>query len=137
MKRREPQYKSLPSNEQWEFAEIVCGKLEVFKDITAIFSGSNYPTANLFFAKVCDLRLRLMEWLVDPNPMIVSMAANMWDKFTKYWDDIHMLLVVAVVMDLRYKLDLVGYYAAKFGISSTDLVIDRVRDVVSDLVVQY
>ncbi|CAN0846186.1 Putative AC transposase [Linum grandiflorum] len=90
-----------------------------------------------FFPKVCELRLRLLEWLGDPNPMIVSMAEKMWNKFAKYWDDIHLLLVVAVVLDPRYKLDLVEYYATRFGIDSTDLVAERVKSVVADLVMEY
>ncbi|CAN0908225.1 Zinc finger BED domain-containing protein RICESLEEPER 1 [Linum grandiflorum] len=90
-----------------------------------------------FFPKVCELRLRLLEWLGDPNPMIVSMAGKMWNKFAKYWDDIHLLLVVTVVLDPRYKLDLVEYYAARFGIDSTDLVAERVKSVVADLVMEY
>ncbi|CAN0880195.1 Putative AC transposase, partial [Linum grandiflorum] len=122
---------------QWEFAAIVCEKLAVFKDKTEVFSGSNYPTANQFFPKVCELRLRLLEWLGDPLSMIVSMAEKMWNKFAKYWDDIHLLLAVAVVLDPRYKLDLVEYYAARFGIDSTDLVAERVKSVVADLVMEY
>ncbi|CAN0908223.1 Zinc finger BED domain-containing protein RICESLEEPER 2 [Linum grandiflorum] len=137
LKCRESQYNSVPTKTQWEFAAIVCEKLAVFKDITEVFSGSNYPTANHFFPKVCELRLRLLEWLGDPNPMIVSMAGKMWNKFAKYWDDIHLLLVVTVVLDPRYKLDLVEYYAARFGIDSTDLVAERVKSVVADLVMEY
>ncbi|CAN0846185.1 Putative AC transposase [Linum grandiflorum] len=137
LKCRESQYNSVPTKTQWEFAAIVCEKLAVFKDITEVFFGSNYPTANQFFPKVCELRLRLLEWLGDPNPMIVSMAEKMWNKFAKYWDDIHLLLVVAVVLDPRYKLDLVEYYATRFGIDSTDLVAERVKSVVADLVMEY
>ncbi|CAN1120613.1 hypothetical protein LINPERHAP2_LOCUS297 [Linum perenne] len=29
------------------------------------------------------------------------MAGKMWIKFTKYWDDIHLVLVVVVVLDPR------------------------------------
>ncbi|CAN1246755.1 Zinc finger BED domain-containing protein RICESLEEPER 2 [Linum grandiflorum] len=141
LKCRKSQYNSVPTKTQWEFAAIVCEKLAVFKDITEVFSGSNYPTANQFFPKVCELRLRLrlrlLEWLGDPNPMIVSMAEKMWNKFVKYWDDIHLLLAVAVVLDPCYKLDPVEYYAAIFGIDSTDLVAERVKSVVADLVMEY
>ncbi|CAN0917179.1 Zinc finger BED domain-containing protein RICESLEEPER 1 [Linum grandiflorum] len=61
----------------------------------------------------------------------------MWHKFAKYWNDIHLILAVAVVLDPQYKLAIVEYYADKFGSSNTDLVADRVKAVLSDLVREY
>ncbi|CAN1317252.1 Zinc finger BED domain-containing protein RICESLEEPER 2 [Linum perenne] len=136
VRQRDPQYNSLPSNAQWDFAAVV-GKLENFAQMTELFSGSNYPTANLFFPKVCDLRLAIMEWCADSNPIISQMAEKMWLKFTKYWDDIHLVLAVAVVLDPRYKLHLVEYYAAKLGVTNNDLVGDSVKKIIYDLVLAY
>ncbi|CAN1835893.1 Putative AC transposase [Linum perenne] len=102
LKIRDHQYTTLPSSNDWEFAYVVCEKLRIFNTITDMFSGTNYPTANIFFLKVCDIRMALMEWLYDPNPLIRDMANKMSLKFTKYWDDIHLVLVVSVVLDPRY-----------------------------------
>ncbi|CAN1777424.1 Putative AC transposase [Linum perenne] len=137
VRQKDPQYNSLPSNAQWDFAAAVVGKLEIFAQMTELFSGSNYPTANLFFPKVCDLRLAIMEWCVDSNPIIIRMAEKMWLKFTKYWDDIHLVLAVAVVLDPRYKLHLVEYYAVKLGVTNCDLVGDSVKKIICDLVLAY
>ena len=137
LKQRESQYNSLPTDNHWDFAVIVCKKLVVFKEITEVLSGSKYPTANQFFPEVCKLRLSMMEWLDDSDSMIVSMAEKMWNKFAKYWDDIHLLLAVATVLDPRFKLALVEFYAAKFGSPNTDLVGERVKSVVSELVLEY
>ncbi|CAN0899007.1 Putative AC transposase [Linum grandiflorum] len=62
LRQREPQYTSLPSATDWSFAAIVCQKLEVLSKISVLFSGDQYPTSNLFFPKICDLKLKLMEW---------------------------------------------------------------------------
>ncbi|CAN1784049.1 Zinc finger BED domain-containing protein RICESLEEPER 1, partial [Linum perenne] len=137
LRLRDNQYDSVPSSVQWEFASAIVEKLKIFAETTELFSGSNYPTANLFFSKVCDLRLELMNWRDDSNPVISEMARTMWLKFTKYWDDIHLVLAVAVVLDPRYKLHLIEYYATKLGIANGDLVGDSVKKIVCDLVLAY
>ncbi|CAN1314476.1 Zinc finger BED domain-containing protein RICESLEEPER 1 [Linum perenne] len=98
---------------------------------------SSYPTANMFFSKACDHRLELMNWHDDSNSVISEMARTMWLQFTKYWDDIHLVLAVAVVLDPRYKLHLIGYYATKLGITNSYLVGDSVKKIVCDLVLAY
>ncbi|CAN0917467.1 Putative AC transposase [Linum grandiflorum] len=137
LKKREAQYNSLPNDNHWIFAAAVCEKLEVFASMTEIFSGLHYPTANQFFIKVCELRLHMLSWLDDPNHIISRMAGKMWLKFSKYWNDIHLLLAVAVVLDPRYKLHIVEYFAAKFGSTNTDLAAERVKSVLVDLFREY
>ena len=48
-KLRDPKYKCLPSDNDWIRAQKLCDKLEVFYEVTLLFSGTKYPTANLFF----------------------------------------------------------------------------------------
>ena len=38
------------------------------------------------------------------------MAKSMLEKFGKYWDEIHGVMAVAVVLDPRYKMVLVDYF---------------------------
>ncbi|CAN0898762.1 Putative AC transposase [Linum grandiflorum] len=74
---RESSYSSLPSSDDWMFASMVCKKLEIFKMISEFFSGNNYPTANLFFPRICELKLKLIEWQLDSDSIIVAMAERM------------------------------------------------------------
>ncbi|CAN1292404.1 Putative AC transposase, partial [Linum perenne] len=55
----------------------------------------------------------------------------------KVLDDIHLLLAIAIVLDPRYKLDVIEYYAAKFGSSNIDIVVENIKQVVCDLVLEY
>ena len=137
--QRDPSYTSLPDDTQWQFASIISEKLGFFTPITKLFSGNNYPTTNLFFSRVCDLKLKLMDWMDDFNPVIRSMATSMDMKFQKYWNDIHDLLSVAVVLDLRCKLEIVEFYAAKFARDDyePDLHSLGVRQLLSQLVHEY
>lgn len=61
LSHKEPQYKTLPSPEEWEFAKEVCGKLKPFYKATEIFSGTKYPTANTCFINICEIRLAMTE----------------------------------------------------------------------------
>ncbi|WOH10909.1 hypothetical protein DCAR_0830386 [Daucus carota subsp. sativus] len=90
LSHKEPQYKTLPSPEEWEFAKEVCGKLKPFYKATEIFSGTKYPTANTCFINIL--------------------------KFEKYWDVIHGIVGVSTVLDPRYKLEVLEFYFDKlFG----------------------
>ncbi|CAL1393153.1 unnamed protein product [Linum trigynum] len=61
----------------------------------------------------------------------------MWEKFAKYWDDIHLVLAVSVVLDPRYKLHVIEYYATKFGSTNSDLVADKIKQCICGLVLDY
>lgn len=43
------QYKHNPSNDEWNVANVICGCLEIFLDATSHFSGTTFPTSNVFF----------------------------------------------------------------------------------------
>ncbi|CAN1149655.1 Putative AC transposase [Linum perenne] len=137
LKLRDAQYNCLPSTSHWQFAAIVCEKLEVFSLISVMFSGSNYPTTNLFFPRICDLRVKICEWIYDPNVVISNMAQSMWSKFSKYWDGIHHILAVAIVLDPRYKLEIVEYYAEKIGHDDCGFSADSMKQVLCDLILEY
>ncbi|CAN0872649.1 Putative AC transposase [Linum grandiflorum] len=77
LKARDSQYDYVPTNSQWDFAVLVCEKLAIFNDISVLFSGNNYPTVNLFFPRICELKLKLLEWRLDSVPVIRDMAESM------------------------------------------------------------
>ncbi|CAN1239282.1 Zinc finger BED domain-containing protein RICESLEEPER 1 [Linum grandiflorum] len=91
----------------------------------------------MFFPRICDLKLKLIEWKLDSDPIIVAMAERMSAKFSKYWTDIHLFLTVVVVLDPAYKLELIDYYWVKFGCSDSSLEPDNVKASVYNLVREY
>ena len=48
-----------PLNDDCKFANIVCEKLELFYHLTELFYGTKYVTANIFFPKVCEIKLKI------------------------------------------------------------------------------
>ena len=43
-----------------------------------------------------------------------SMAAKMYEKFSKYWADFSTILAIACILDPRYKLSCVDFFYKKF-----------------------
>ncbi|KAH9782451.1 BED-type domain-containing protein [Citrus sinensis] len=133
LQQREPQYKSLPSDEEWDLAVIMEEHLKSFYMLTEMFSGTKYPTTNLFFPLICKMKLSINRWRTADNLAIRIMA----DKFDKYWNEIHPMLVVAVVLDPRYKMMLIHFYFPKIYGDTADEFIECAHKLCYDLVKEY
>ncbi|KAH1190223.1 Zinc finger BED domain-containing protein RICESLEEPER 3 [Glycine max] len=110
LKQRETQYSCFPSDSQWEFAKEVCKRLAIFNDITEIIFGTKYPTANIYFPQIFEIKMTLFEWVNSPNEVIQKIAEKMLQKFDSYWSVIHVIMGVATVLDPRYKMELLKFY---------------------------
>ncbi|KAK3195742.1 hypothetical protein Dsin_027052 [Dipteronia sinensis] len=89
LKQREPQYKSFPEDNDWDLAKEMCDRLKFFYNVTEMFSGTKYPTSNLFFPKIFEIKLSLRKWLTSSYVEISSMSSSMIAKFDQYWKDVH------------------------------------------------
>ena len=63
LKQRDSQYKTIIEETDWDLAKEMCDKLKIFHSVTEMFSGTKYPTSNLFFPKICEIKLSLRKWL--------------------------------------------------------------------------
>ena len=88
-------------------------KLKIFNSVTELFSSTNYPNANLYFSKFCEINLTISSWLTSPNEVIWRMTSKMMDKFKCYSSVIHDIMRVAIVLDPRYEMSLLEYYYQK------------------------
>ena len=77
----ETSYTCLPYDHDWEVAKDICGRLELFHSATEFFSGCKYPTTNMYFTLVCELKIALNEWSLSSDEMISTMAESMLTKF--------------------------------------------------------
>ncbi|XP_073224762.1 zinc finger BED domain-containing protein RICESLEEPER 1-like [Cicer arietinum] len=65
------------------------------------------------------------------------MAENMLGKFEKYWNVVHEIMGVAVVLGHRYKIELLEYYYVKlYGNDANDQV-KSIRQLCYDLLYEY
>ncbi|KAH9681179.1 BED-type domain-containing protein [Citrus sinensis] len=98
-----------PKPEDWNNASVFVQFLEIFKDATMKFSASLTVTSNLYFHRVSTMQS--LSKSQDSDSMLSAMAKKMKTKFDKYWgsvENMNKLLIIAVVLDPRYKLDYGG-----------------------------
>ena len=98
LSHREPQYKYVPNDLDWNLAKEIYERLELFYEVTEIFSGTKYPTSNLYFPNICEIKLSMCNWMGSSYVEIKLMAASMIEKFNKYWSEVHNLLAVVTVI---------------------------------------
>ncbi|MFQ6655659.1 hypothetical protein Gotur_026120 [Gossypium turneri] len=80
------------SNEEWRNVAILCKFLKVFYDVTCVFSGFNYPTANLYFRGVWKVHKVLLDTVKGPYSFLTPMVKQMQEKFNKYWAEYSLIL---------------------------------------------
>ena len=68
--KSETSYTCLPYDHDWEVAKDICGRLELFHNVTEFFFGRKYPTTNMYSALVCELKIVLNEWSLSSSEMI-------------------------------------------------------------------
>ncbi|KAK2635081.1 hypothetical protein Ddye_029873 [Dipteronia dyeriana] len=136
-KHYEPQYKCLPDESDWQLATIMVERLKPFYKLTEFFLGTKYPTTNIVFPMICNVRETMNGWLNSRYNEIQVMARCMIAKFDKYWSDIPGVMAVAVVFDPRYKMLLVDFHFSKIYGSSASREREIVHELLKDLIKEY
>nr|GMC51779.1 zinc finger BED domain-containing protein RICESLEEPER 2-like [Ipomoea batatas]GMD99278.1 zinc finger BED domain-containing protein RICESLEEPER 2-like [Ipomoea batatas] len=114
-------YKHCPSKDEWDRIEKLSKFLGVFYEITCVFSGTKYPTANLYFPAIFKARLTLEEQKNGDDLCMRNMAVQMFAKFEKYWSAFSLILAIAVILDPRYKIHFVDWsYKRLYGHDSME-----------------
>jgi hypothetical protein len=97
-------YAHEPLVEEWEMAKKLCDILKLFSDATELLSGSKYPTSNLYFDQIWQIKLLLEKESTNSDVSIRAMIYEMAEKFQKYWDLSYLRICVPVILDPRFKL---------------------------------
>ncbi|TXG63500.1 hypothetical protein EZV62_010494 [Acer yangbiense] len=95
--------------------------LDMINDSIERIRGIKYPTANTYLPNVCNIRCVLSQWSTSPLEEIRQMASSMAQKFDTYWTDFHGVMVVATILDPRFKIKVRECYFPKiYGDKSFD-----------------
>lgn len=137
LSKKERGYVCLPSEDEWAMASIVCEKLKLFYRVTEKFSGTLYPTSNIFFPLICEVKVSLLSWKNSSHDVIRTMASSMLIKFNKYWSVIHEVMSVAIVLDPRYKLKLINYFFPNIYGDEAKSEVMRIRNLCVELFEEY
>lgn len=94
---------------EWFRVDRMYSLLKPFSEITTIFSGRKYPTANLYFKHVWEIEMGLRQEKESEDECIKGMATLMKEKFDKYWANYSMVLSFAAILDPQLKLSYVKF----------------------------
>ncbi|KAM0901986.1 hypothetical protein ACQ4PT_019543 [Festuca glaucescens] len=139
-KKVEKLYDSLPSEDEWFFASDVVKRLELFFEVTELFSGTDYVTANIYFPKICEIKEKMRQWATCGDATIEAMTVSMNAKFDKYWSDIQGLMGMATLLDPRYKNEmLLVCFSSLHGVSPEEChgLVKEVIDSLCALLEEY
>lgn len=67
---QDTQYKILHSEIERTKEKEICERLKVFYDLINLFSGTEYPTINIYFSRVCEMNFAFVEWFCFTNNVI-------------------------------------------------------------------
>uniref|UniRef100_A0A1J3H0L5 Zinc finger BED domain-containing protein RICESLEEPER 2 n=1 Tax=Noccaea caerulescens TaxID=107243 RepID=A0A1J3H0L5_NOCCA len=123
----ERSYKTLPSDLEWERGEMICQFLQPFAEITKLISGSSYPTANLYFMQVWNIKMWLRDHEDSDDHIIREMVEPMQEKFDKYWEEFSDILAIAAVLDPRLKLPTLEFCYTALEPSSSKSHVSHIR----------
>ncbi|RYR58263.1 hypothetical protein Ahy_A05g023909 isoform B [Arachis hypogaea] len=102
----------IPRSEDWENAKHFVKFLKIFYEVTNKVSGSTFVTSSQHFNDFCKILSTLKHWMGSLDTILSSMAKKMKSKYDKYWGNIkntNMMIFIAVVLDPRYKLQLIKW----------------------------
>ncbi|TXG67287.1 hypothetical protein EZV62_008562 [Acer yangbiense] len=130
-----------PLLDDWENAKVFIRFLSTFYDITLDFSASLHVTSNIYFKSWCTIFNQLTSLSTERDPLVSRMAVSMKQKFDKYWkgiDKTNNLLIIAVVLDPRYKFGYVKWrFDAFFGVTQSHSMISSLKEVLVNLYEYY
>ncbi|XP_024199307.1 zinc finger BED domain-containing protein RICESLEEPER 2-like [Rosa chinensis] len=133
-----------PNAAYWEKAVVFVKFLKVFYNVTLSVSATNHPTSPKAFHDIVSIHVEIEDLfcqLVDNHDVtqkiLFQMAQKMRVKYQKYFGklgDINQLLLVALVLDPRYKIRYFENVCKKM-LNMEDLVIKKKSAELKELVV--
>nr|DAD23119.1 TPA_asm: hypothetical protein HUJ06_024582 [Nelumbo nucifera] len=130
-------YKYLPFDEEWEMGAVLRDCLQVSYICTKNFSSTTSPTSNVYFPDICTIKFLLLQWLDSEHEYVRSMANRMKQKYDKYWDECSLVFAIAVVLDPKFKMEIVTYYYNLIYGETAEKHVTRVREAMHDLYSEY
>ncbi|KAM0855456.1 hypothetical protein ACQ4PT_049764 [Festuca glaucescens] len=120
-------YKWEPTSDEWNMYELIEPIHFAFAQVTTAFSAQAYPTTNIFYCHIVSIKIELRKAIAHRNPTYKAMGEAMMEKFNKYWEEKNNVMVLATILDPRYKMFYIDW--AFKELYDEDTAMDEVADV--------
>ncbi|XP_056698402.1 zinc finger BED domain-containing protein RICESLEEPER 2-like [Spinacia oleracea] len=133
---------NLDMQDEWEKVSVIHNFLELFYEVTCMFSVMKYPTANLYFKGAWMVHRHLFEAENGPHVFLKEIVQPMLIKFDKYWSEYNLYLSCTAILDPRYKVKFVEYCFSKLlgsdeALRRLNLVLATMKSLFIDYKLQY
>jgi len=131
-------YKWEPSSQEWDLFVAIEPILASLAKVTTALSASLYPTANLFYPHIVDVKIALRAAMVSNSLIMRNMGTAMMEKFNKYWEEKNNVMVIATILDPRYKMRYIEWCFGKiFDGGQVQIEIGEVRGELDKLYAEF
>ncbi|XP_026390138.1 zinc finger BED domain-containing protein RICESLEEPER 1-like [Papaver somniferum] len=130
-------FKCLPNSDEWEQGIMICQCLKVLYDMTAKLKPERYSTTTMYF-NIYEVNKNIRTWESSTHKYIREMVLEMRGHFDRYWSTCSLLMSVAVVLDPRYKMNLVKFvFHRLYGEHLSKTYISDFRQALNNLFSSY
>ncbi|XP_031249795.1 zinc finger BED domain-containing protein RICESLEEPER 1-like [Pistacia vera] len=139
LEQMDPAFKLISlRKEEWGMATVMYECWEVLNNTNCSFNENKCVTANVYFAKVCDIFMKLLQWEKSEFWFVHDVGSYMREEFVeKYWNNCILVLIIAVILDPRFKMDTVERWFKKIYGSDTDAQLKKIIDEVTNVFHKY
>lgn len=133
---------AIPTRDDWCKARNLFNFLEIFYLITKKLSWPKHVTSSMYFPKVFGIKNCLRNWAsCHENMCFRDMAKKIEEKFDRCLGSLeqnNLMLLIAVVLDPRYKLKFVEFcYSIIYPKEKVDEIVEKVKRTMGLLFQQY
>jgi len=123
--------------EEWEKSRKVRKLLKIFFAATTVVSGTLYPTANLHFHEIWEIRLVLENQVPEADAELAETIQYMQRKFRRYWKLKWLQIAFPVIFDPRFTLKFIDFRLKQSFGSDAEAKIEIVKKTLLDLFKDY
>lgn len=111
--------------------------MKVFYTATNVVSGSDYPTSNLYFHEIWNVKLMLQKEDSNEKPVVKSMVHAMQEKFNKYWSKSYLTTCILVILDPRFKYEYIEFRLKKAVGNAAKEPLCKIKNAIRGLFDEY
>jgi hypothetical protein len=123
--------------EEWEKARIVCVFMKTFHDATMVILGSYYPTVNLYFHEIWEVKIAMDIGDLDVNADLFEKIQYMQRKFRRCSKLIWLQISFPVIFYPRFKLGFIDFHLKEAFRSEAKTKVATVKKVLLELFKDY